>query len=77
MLYTGTVQTISLLVKEGGPMKLYNGFLPYYLRCGGHTVIIRSNSTRYFCSLMLPNILQVGMFICVEFIRKGYRKFFN
>jgi solute carrier family 25 oxoglutarate transporter 11 len=37
MLYNGTIQTISLLAKQG-PMKLYNGFLPYYLRCGGHTV---------------------------------------
>lgn len=38
MLYTGTVQTIKLLATQGGPLKLYNGFLPYYLRCGGHTV---------------------------------------
>eukprot|EP00285_Hemiselmis_virescens_P000077 CAMPEP_0173378594 /NCGR_PEP_ID=MMETSP1356-20130122/1740_1 /TAXON_ID=77927 ORGANISM="Hemiselmis virescens, Strain PCC157" /NCGR_SAMPLE_ID=MMETSP1356 /ASSEMBLY_ACC=CAM_ASM_000847 /LENGTH=299 /DNA_ID=CAMNT_0014331715 /DNA_START=56 /DNA_END=955 /DNA_ORIENTATION=- len=36
--YTGTAQTIMAVAKADGPMALWNGFLPYYLRCGGHTV---------------------------------------
>lgn len=36
--YTGTIQTIGKVASENGVLALYNGFLPYYLRCGGHTV---------------------------------------
>lgn len=36
--YTGTIQTIGKVATENGVLALYNGFLPYYLRCGGHTV---------------------------------------
>lgn len=36
--YTGTFQTLAKVSSENGFMALYNGFLPYYLRCGGHTV---------------------------------------
>lgn len=36
--YTGTIQTISKVTAESGFLTLYNGFLPYYVRCGGHTV---------------------------------------
>lgn len=36
--YTGTLQTIRKVTAENGFMALYNGFFPYYLRCGGHTV---------------------------------------
>lgn len=36
--YTGLVQTISSVVKTSGPLALFDGFFPYYLRCGGHTV---------------------------------------
>jgi solute carrier family 25 oxoglutarate transporter 11 len=36
--YKGTIQTLRKVSAEHGFMTLYNGFLPYYLRCGGHTV---------------------------------------
>jgi hypothetical protein len=36
--YTGTIQTMRKVTAESGFLALYNGFLPYYLRCGGHTV---------------------------------------
>jgi solute carrier family 25 (mitochondrial oxoglutarate transporter), member 11 len=36
--YTGTIQTVSKVVADNGFLTLYNGFFPYYLRCGGHTV---------------------------------------
>ncbi|KAG7358614.1 mitochondrial carrier protein [Nitzschia inconspicua] len=36
--YTGTIQTVTKVATEKGFMTLYNGFFPYYLRCGGHTV---------------------------------------
>lgn len=40
LLYKGTIQTISLIAKTNGPLQLWQGFLPYYLRCGGHTVFM-------------------------------------
>lgn len=36
--YTGTLQTIRKVTATEGFLALYNGFFPYYLRCGGHTV---------------------------------------
>ncbi|GMI42005.1 hypothetical protein TrCOL_g1530 [Triparma columacea] len=36
--YTGSLQTISKVIKSEGIRGLYKGYLPYYLRCGGHTV---------------------------------------
>jgi len=36
--YTGTFQTIGAVSKAGGVSSLWSGFLPYYGRCGGHTV---------------------------------------
>lgn len=36
--YTGTAQTIAMLARTEGVLSLWNGFLPYYGRCGGHTV---------------------------------------
>jgi solute carrier family 25 oxoglutarate transporter 11 len=36
--YTGALQTVTKVTSENGFMSLYNGFFPYYLRCGGHTV---------------------------------------
>jgi solute carrier family 25 oxoglutarate transporter 11 len=36
--YKGTIQTLRKVSAEHGFMTLYNGFFPYYLRCGGHTV---------------------------------------
>jgi len=36
--YTGTLQTLTKVMKQDGFLAFYNGFLPYYLRCGGHTV---------------------------------------
>lgn len=36
--YTSTLQTIRAVSGKEGFSALYNGFLPYYARCGGHTV---------------------------------------
>jgi len=36
--YKGTLQTIRSVSAKEGFLALYNGFLPYYARCGGHTV---------------------------------------
>jgi solute carrier family 25 oxoglutarate transporter 11 len=36
--YTGTLQTIRSVTAKEGFFALYNGFFPYYIRCGGHTV---------------------------------------
>ncbi|KAL7501007.1 hypothetical protein ACHAWT_010592 [Skeletonema menzelii] len=36
--YTGTVQLMRTVAAKEGFLSLYNGFLPYYMRCGGHTV---------------------------------------
>mmetsp|Transcript_22525 Transcript_22525/g.49777 ORF Transcript_22525/g.49777 Transcript_22525/m.49777 type:complete len:295 (+) Transcript_22525:49-933(+) len=38
--YTGTVQTITKVAGAEGMASLFNGFAPYYLRCGGHTVLM-------------------------------------
>lgn len=35
--YTGAIQTIRKVASEG-VLRLWTGFAPYYLRCGGHTV---------------------------------------
>lgn len=39
-LYTGAIQTMSHIAKNEGARFLWAGFLPYYLRCGGHTVLM-------------------------------------
>ena len=36
--YTGILQTLQKVSATEGFFALYNGFLPYYIRCGGHTV---------------------------------------
>lgn len=36
--YRGTIQTILSVATTEGILRLWNGFLPYYLRSGGHTV---------------------------------------
>jgi solute carrier family 25 oxoglutarate transporter 11 len=36
--YRSTLQTMQSVASKEGVLALYNGFLPYYLRCGGHTV---------------------------------------
>lgn len=38
--YTSTLGTIGSVASKEGPMALYNGFGPYYLRCGGHSVLM-------------------------------------
>jgi len=38
--YTGTMQTVTKIAATGGVLSLWNGFLPYYGRCGGHTVFM-------------------------------------
>lgn len=36
--YRTTVQTLRVIAAKEGVMSLWNGFLPYYGRCGGHSV---------------------------------------
>jgi solute carrier family 25 oxoglutarate transporter 11 len=36
--YVSTIQTMKAVSAKEGFLALYNGFLPYYARCGGHTV---------------------------------------
>ena len=36
--YRSTIQTIGSVAGKEGVLKLWTGFLPYYIRCGGHTV---------------------------------------
>mmetsp|Transcript_3190 Transcript_3190/g.9725 ORF Transcript_3190/g.9725 Transcript_3190/m.9725 type:complete len:304 (-) Transcript_3190:1175-2086(-) len=36
--YRTTVQTVRTVATQEGVLSLWNGFLPYYGRCGGHTV---------------------------------------
>lgn len=36
--YNGILQLFTTVTKKEGFLALYNGFLPYYMRCGGHTV---------------------------------------
>lgn len=36
--YTSTLQTLRAVSQKEGFFALYNGFFPYYIRCGGHTV---------------------------------------
>ena len=36
--FRSTAQTILSVANSQGPLALWNGFPPYYLRCGGHTV---------------------------------------
>lgn len=38
--YTSTMQLLQNVTKNEGFLALYNGFLPYYVRCGGHTVFM-------------------------------------
>lgn len=38
--YKSTLQTIRAVSAKEGFLSLYNGFLPYYIRCGGHTVFM-------------------------------------
>jgi len=38
--YRGTMQTIQTVAGAEGAFALYNGFFPYFLRCGGHTVLM-------------------------------------
>lgn len=36
--YRSTGQTVAAIARAEGALALWNGFLPYYGRCGGHTV---------------------------------------
>ena len=36
--YTSTIQTVSKIASAEGALSLWTGFMPYYGRCGGHTV---------------------------------------
>jgi solute carrier family 25 oxoglutarate transporter 11 len=36
--YTSTLQLLRAVSANEGFLALYNGFFPYYIRCGGHTV---------------------------------------
>lgn len=53
--YTGLFQALKKVTVEEGFFKLYNGFFPYYLRCGGHTVsmfIIVQLARDYYSSFL-------------------------
>jgi len=41
-LYKSAIQSIRLIASREGPLQLWSGFPPYYLRCGGHTVLMFS-----------------------------------
>jgi len=38
--YTSTLQTLRYIISEESIRALWKGFLPYYSRCGGHTVVM-------------------------------------
>ncbi|KAJ1486567.1 mitochondrial carrier domain-containing protein [Baffinella frigidus] len=38
--YRSIVQTMTCMAKAEGVLSLWNGFAPYYLRCGGFTVVM-------------------------------------
>eukprot|EP00596_Hydrurales_sp_CCMP1899_P000843 CAMPEP_0119036044 /NCGR_PEP_ID=MMETSP1177-20130426/3447_1 /TAXON_ID=2985 /ORGANISM="Ochromonas sp, Strain CCMP1899" /LENGTH=307 /DNA_ID=CAMNT_0006995211 /DNA_START=105 /DNA_END=1025 /DNA_ORIENTATION=- len=38
--YTGILQTMTSIVKTEGPKGLFQGFSPYYIRCGGQTLLM-------------------------------------
>mmetsp|Transcript_52484 Transcript_52484/g.147341 ORF Transcript_52484/g.147341 Transcript_52484/m.147341 type:complete len:296 (+) Transcript_52484:81-968(+) len=38
--YRGTVQTMQAVAGAEGALALYTGFAPYFMRCGGHTVLM-------------------------------------
>jgi solute carrier family 25 oxoglutarate transporter 11 len=38
--YRSAFQTITKIAKEEGITKLWTGFSPYYIRCGGHTIFM-------------------------------------
>lgn len=38
--YTGILQTMTSIVKKEGPKGLFEGFSPYYIRCGGQTLLM-------------------------------------
>lgn len=38
--YRSTIQTFRAVAAKEGVFSLWNGFLPYYGRCGGHTVLM-------------------------------------
>ena len=38
--YSSTFQTIGKVARSEGVLTLWNGFTPYYGRCGGHTVFM-------------------------------------
>ena len=38
LLYRKTIQTITTIARAEGALALWSGFIPYYGRCGGHTV---------------------------------------
>jgi solute carrier family 25 (mitochondrial oxoglutarate transporter), member 11 len=56
--YTGVIQTLTKVTAEEGFGKLFRGFFPYYLRCGGHTVcmfIIVQMSRDYYVAVTQPH----------------------
>eukprot|EP00419_Tripos_fusus_P029881 CAMPEP_0172718098 /NCGR_PEP_ID=MMETSP1074-20121228/73356_1 /TAXON_ID=2916 /ORGANISM="Ceratium fusus, Strain PA161109" /LENGTH=202 /DNA_ID=CAMNT_0013543185 /DNA_START=282 /DNA_END=890 /DNA_ORIENTATION=- len=38
--YRSTFQTITTVASQEGASTLFNGFAPYFMRCGGHTVLM-------------------------------------
>lgn len=50
--YNGLMQTISSVAKTQGAMGLFDGFFPYFMRCGGHTVLM------FLCVEQIKDIYQ-------------------
>jgi len=40
LAYRGAVQTLRTIIANEGVAACFAGFPPYYLRCGGHTVLM-------------------------------------
>jgi solute carrier family 25 oxoglutarate transporter 11 len=38
--YRPAMQTVSTIASKEGVLRLWAGFPPYYIRCGGHTVLM-------------------------------------
>jgi solute carrier family 25 oxoglutarate transporter 11 len=38
--YTGTFQTMTNIIRNEGAASMWKGFMPYFGRCGGHTVMM-------------------------------------
>ena len=40
LIYNSTIQTMRVIVQKEGALMLWAGFIPYFMRCGGHTIFM-------------------------------------